>query len=127
MRFIHVSDIHVIPRGNTLNGVDPIDNLQKCVVDINRFAAGGAGAPPAQFCVFSGDLVDRGDRESYQLLREILDDLSLPYYLISAITIGASRFATCLSNSRRTPLASSNTPSTRRQVPWSSSIPSKTI
>ena len=82
MRFIHVSDIHVIPRGNSLNGVDPVQNLQTCVADINHFAAGGSGAPSAQFCVFTGDLVDRGDRESYELLHEILAGLSLPYYLM---------------------------------------------
>ena len=82
MRFIHVSDIHVIPRGEQLNGVDPVRNLERCVADINQFSAGGTGAPPAQFCVFSGDLADRGDGDSYALLREILADLSLPYYLM---------------------------------------------
>lgn len=65
-----------------MNGVDPVRNLEQCVADINHFAAGGAGAPAAQFCVFTGDLVDRGDRESYELLREILSNLSLPYYLM---------------------------------------------
>jgi Icc protein len=82
MRFIHISDLHVIPRGDMLHGVNPVGNLQKCVADINQFAQGGAGAPAAQFCVFTGDLVDRGDSESYQVLREILADLSLPYHLM---------------------------------------------
>ena len=82
MRFIHVSDIHVVPRGGRLNGVDPVRNLELCIADINHFAGGGDGAPAAQFCVFSGDLADQGDRESYALLREVLEDLSLPYYLM---------------------------------------------
>ena len=82
MRFIHVSDIHVIPRGKTLNSVDPVRNLENCIADINQFAHGGRGAPPAQFCVFTGDLVDRGDRQCYELLHELLAGLSLPYYLM---------------------------------------------
>jgi len=82
MRFIHVSDLHLTPRGAKLHDIDAVANLECCVADINRFARGGTGAPPAQFCVFSGDLVDRGDRESYELLREILAQLSLPYYLM---------------------------------------------
>ena len=82
MRFIHVSDIHVVPRGNMLNAIDPVQNLQNCVADINRLARGGSGAPAAEFCVFTGDLADRGDQESYEVLREILGELSLPYYLM---------------------------------------------
>lgn len=76
MKFVQVTDLHIVPRGRTLHGLDSISRLEQCVADINRFSSG------LSFCVFTGDLADRGDRESYLLLHELLGSLNVPYHMI---------------------------------------------
>lgn len=76
MRFIQVTDVHIVPPGKTLLGLDPNQRLKDCVRDINDHSKN------VEFCIFTGDLADRGDIESYRVLREILQDLTLPYYLM---------------------------------------------
>ncbi len=77
MRFIQVTDLHIVPQGKKLLGLDPNQRLKDCVSDINRHCKN------VEFCVFTGDLADRGDIDSYRVLREILQDLTLPYYLMA--------------------------------------------
>ncbi len=76
MRFIQVTDTHVVPNGKDLYGIDPNQRLMDCVYNINQYEKN------VEFCVFTGDLADGGDVESYNMLREILQDLTLPYYLM---------------------------------------------
>ena len=76
MRFAHVTDLHVVPRGDTLHGLDAIHRVETCIADINRHRK------RLDFCVFTGDLVERGDHDSYAVLRELLGALQLPYHLI---------------------------------------------
>ncbi len=75
-RFAHITDLHVVPRGDTLHGLDSIGRVEDCIADINRHRE------QLSFCVFTGDLVDRGDHESYGVLRELLQTLTVPYHLI---------------------------------------------
>jgi 3',5'-cyclic AMP phosphodiesterase CpdA len=65
-----------MPRGQSVLGLDPVARLEACIADINR------NRGDARFCVFTGDLTDRGEREGYGVLRDCLAYLELPYYLM---------------------------------------------
>jgi 3',5'-cyclic AMP phosphodiesterase CpdA len=72
MRLIHLTDPHHLPPGRLLYGINPAERLRAAVSEINtRFN-------DAAFLVVTGDLVHRGDPAAYQLLREILGDLTIP-------------------------------------------------
>ena len=76
MRFVQVTDTHIMSRGQSVLGLDPVARLEACIADINR------NRGDASFCVFTGDLTDRGEWEGYSVLRDCLAYLELPYYLM---------------------------------------------
>ncbi|MDX1809153.1 MAG: phosphodiesterase [Sulfurospirillaceae bacterium] len=76
MKFIHISDTHIISGNKSHYASDPIYKLKKAVESINKYQSG------ADFAVITGDLSDNGALESYEILKNILDNLSIPYYLI---------------------------------------------
>ena len=76
MKIIQVSDLHIVPPGIRLLGYDPRARLEACIADIN--ARHGDG----DYCLFTGDLADRGAPEAYASLREALGTLALPYRLL---------------------------------------------
>lgn len=76
MRFVQVSDTHIVPRGRRLHRLDPVDRLERCISAINNHHRN------LDLCLFTGDLTDKGDVESYQTLREILGQLDAPYKLL---------------------------------------------
>ena len=76
MRFVQITDTHLVPRGQFLHGLDPLQRLEDCIADINQHSNN------LRFCVITGDLTDRGDIESYGLLREILQGLKIQYHLM---------------------------------------------
>jgi 3',5'-cyclic AMP phosphodiesterase CpdA len=76
MKFVQITDLHIVPSGGVLHDLDPAERLARCVADINRHRE------EMDFCVFTGDLADRGEREAYELLREILVDLEVPHHLM---------------------------------------------
>ena len=76
MKFIHVTDSHLVPRGQRLHGLDPVANLEDCVASIAREHGDAA------FCVITGDLADAGEPGAYAALREILPALPMPVHLI---------------------------------------------
>jgi len=69
-----MSDLHLVPSPELAHGLDTAKRLALCVESINQ------EYPDADFCVLAGDLVDRGDKESYQRLKEIMQPLKIPYY-----------------------------------------------
>lgn len=76
MKLIHLTDLHLVPSGQRLYGFDPAARLRTVIAAINLEHAG------ADLCVITGDLTDKGDIASYQLLRDILQDFNLPYRLL---------------------------------------------
>jgi 3',5'-cyclic AMP phosphodiesterase CpdA len=76
MKFVQITDLHLVPDGEELLGFNPLERLSACIADINRHREG------VSFCVFTGDLTDRGDRQAYGVLRECLEMLELPYHLM---------------------------------------------
>ena len=75
MKIIQISDLHLVPGGMTLYGLDPRARLQACISAINAQQA------DADFCIFTGDLANAGHSHAYQELRECLKELRLPYHL----------------------------------------------
>ncbi len=75
MKLIQVSDLHFVPPGTRLFGLDPRARLEAAIADINRHHG------DAELCLFTGDLADRGAPEAYEALRETLAALQVPYRL----------------------------------------------
>ncbi|MDH3594958.1 MAG: phosphodiesterase [Rhodospirillales bacterium] len=76
MKLIQVSDLHLVPPGVRLLGLDPRARLEACIADIN------ANHGDAELCLFTGDLADRGAPAAYRELRDVLAALAVPYRLL---------------------------------------------
>ena len=75
MKLIQVSDLHFVPPGTLLFGLDPRARLEAAIADINQHHG------DAELCLFTGDLADHGAPAAYQALRETLAALQVPYRL----------------------------------------------
>ena len=76
MKFIHVTDLHLVPEGELLWGLSPVETLDACLADIARHHADAA------FVAVTGDLAERGEVAAYQLLKDRLAGLALPAVLL---------------------------------------------
>ena len=76
MKLIHLTDLHLVPPGVMLFAFNPAERLRKTIERINRDHA------DAELCVVTGDLTDEGDFASYELLRDVLQDLRVPTRLL---------------------------------------------
>ncbi len=76
MKFIQVTDMHIMAPGEQLMGLDPRARLDACIADIN------ANHADAELCVFTGDLANERYSDAYRNLRECLSALSMPYHLM---------------------------------------------
>ena len=75
-KLIQVSDLHFVPPGTLLLGLDPRARLEAAIADINTHHR------DAELCLFTGDLADHGAPEAYDALRETLAALRVPYRLM---------------------------------------------
>ncbi len=75
-KIIQLTDLHIVPHGERVFGFDPVARLQAVLDDVYEKHA------DADLCVITGDLTDRGDEASYQLLRDRLQDFPLPLCLM---------------------------------------------
>jgi 3',5'-cyclic-AMP phosphodiesterase len=71
MKFIHLTDLHLVPQGERLWGFDPFARLDACLADIKKHHA------DAEFCAITGDLTDRGETSAYDALKERLKDFPI--------------------------------------------------
>ncbi len=76
MKFIHFTDLHLVPAGEKLWGFDPVARLELCLADLAKYHADAA------LCVITGDLADRGDVQSYQILKELLANFPIKTHLM---------------------------------------------
>ena len=76
MKFIHITDIHLVGKGEMLHGLSPQSRLKACLDDIAKWHK------DASFCVISGDLAEFGDAPAYQVLQEQLASFPLPCFLL---------------------------------------------
>ena len=80
MKLVHISDIHIHPE--PILGIDPVANFRACLEHVARFHS------DAERIVVTGDLTHRGTRQSYQLLRRMLDESPLQGRLAARLLIG---------------------------------------
>ncbi|MBX9454555.1 MAG: phosphodiesterase [Rhizobium sp.] len=76
MKFIHVTDLHLVPEDEVLWGLKPIETLDACLADIARHHSDAA------FVAITGDLAERGEVAAYALLKQRLATLDLPVLLM---------------------------------------------
>lgn len=76
MKFIHLTDTHLVPPTHALWGLDPAWRLRRAIESINRHHA------DAMFCVLTGDLTHFGQRQAYLALADELSQLAIPCYRI---------------------------------------------
>jgi 3',5'-cyclic-AMP phosphodiesterase len=76
VKIIHVTDIHIVPEGELVVGMDPSKRLSEVICSINETYS------DADLCIISGDLADRGDLASYRRLAHHLETLLVPYRLM---------------------------------------------
>ena len=76
LKFIVVSDLHIVPESELSNSLDTTIRMRQAIEHIN------ANHSDARFCVFAGDLTDRGEDEAYQRFRHELAPLTMPYHLV---------------------------------------------
>ena len=74
--FIHISDLHLAPRGHLINGFDPTQQMRLVIDRIRELEV------TPDFLVVSGDLTDDGSRESYGIARAY-DRMVMPHSIVS--------------------------------------------
>ena len=77
MILCQITDLHIKAQGRkSYRVVDTAASLRRCVDSVNQLRQ----RPDA--VVLTGDLVDFGQPEEYAFLRELLQPLTMPYYLL---------------------------------------------
>lgn len=76
LKFIHVTDVHLVAAGEALHGLDPLERFKRCAESIRQCHA------DAHCIVVTGDLADRGEGAAYQLFRQTIAQTGLPVHCI---------------------------------------------
>ncbi len=76
MKFVILSDLHIVPPGHDSHGVDTAARARRAVAEL------AANHADAEFCVLLGDLADHGAPEAYALLKEILAPLPMTQHFL---------------------------------------------
>lgn len=76
LKFVHLSDLHLVSPGQELHGLRPDERLIACVAHIAREQGDAA------FCIVSGDLSHGGDAPAYAAVARILSCLPMPVHLM---------------------------------------------
>ena len=77
MKFIQITDTHLMPKNEILHGLNPYDRLKVCIDDINQ------NHSDAELCVITGDLTHTANPDAYLNLRKCLSELSMPVHLLA--------------------------------------------
>ena len=75
MKLIHLTDLHLMPPGETLWGLDP-SRLDAALADIAAHHA------DADLCAITGDLTEKGDVSAYELLKQRLAQFPVETHLM---------------------------------------------
>lgn len=76
MKFIHITDLHLLLPGESLWGLDPLARFDACLADI------AAHHGDAAFCAITGDLTERGEAAAYVALKQRLSVFPLATHLM---------------------------------------------
>ena len=66
MKIIHLSDPHIYT--DKIHGIDPVDRFKKALNHILD------NHHDADFFAITGDITDLGDKKSYQLFKQIINE-----------------------------------------------------
>ncbi len=73
--FIQLSDTHIVAATHQeFHGVNTYETLSRAIAQISRLD------PPPAFVIFTGDLINDEDAQSYCVLKHLTDQLSVPTY-----------------------------------------------
>ena len=95
LKFIHITDPHLVRRGERVHGLDPGARLEHCIGEIND------RHEDAVFCVITGDLVNNGDDDGYSELGRLLEQLRVPTRLLLGNHDHREGFARALADAPR--------------------------
>ncbi|MGJ7546210.1 phosphodiesterase [Variovorax sp. LT1R16] len=76
LKFIHITDIHLVEQGRALYGHDPGKRFERCIDSVIAEHA------DASFCVITGDLAHVGHPDAYRQLSVQCARLPMPVHLI---------------------------------------------
>lgn len=76
MKFIHLSDLHILARNDMSRKPDAAATLRKVIAEVNALHS------DAEICVITGDITHRGTPEQYEQAVDILSELAIPYLII---------------------------------------------
>lgn len=76
MKLIHITDLHLVPPGQTLWGLDPFARFDAALNDIAAHHA------DASLCAITGDLTEKGEAAAYELLKERLARFPIATHLM---------------------------------------------
>jgi Icc protein len=76
VKFVLISDLHLVRPGDKLWGLDPLERFAQCLEDIQRHHSDAA------FCVIAGDLSDNAGIESYTKLKSMLEGFPIRTFLL---------------------------------------------
>lgn len=75
MRIALMTDLHFVPAGRRLYGLDPRARLEAALADL-------ATQPPVELILITGDLAHRGEPAAYESLAEVLAGAPAPVWLM---------------------------------------------
>ena len=73
VKFIHLTDLHLVAQGQPLCGLYPEERLATALAQIDRLHS------DADFLLLTGDLSYHGREPAYRLLNDMLDAFSIPF------------------------------------------------
>jgi Icc protein len=76
LKFIHLTDTHLVEKGTRLYGLNPHERLSLAIADINQFHA------DAHAVFITGDLTNWGEPKEYQAIADALAPLTVPLHLL---------------------------------------------
>lgn len=76
MKIIHITDTHLVDKGQRLYNLDPAQRLAAVLTHVRDTQA------DADLLTITGDLTDRGEPGAYAMLGELLSDLPMPVRLL---------------------------------------------
>lgn len=95
MKFIHLTDTHVIGGGRLLYGANPARRLRLAVESIN------AEHGDADFTIVTGDLTHWGDAEAYAAFASEINRLNMPVHLMVGNHDKTPDFSACFPTAPR--------------------------
>ena len=100
-KIIQISDPHIVPKGQLAYGrVNTLDALSACVETINRILP---DIGPVDLAIVTGDVTDFGTAEEYQIFRDVMESLLIPYFAIPGNHDDVREMRACFSDQQWMP------------------------